>query len=192
MGRPGRGTEATWPTPRKYLSHASNLSAPFSTPSHHLHTAMHWTNDDSSSTASASPPPSSLPSLPSSESPATGPATTAPPDASKKKITRTRTGCQTCRDRKVKCGEEKPQCNNCLRTNHVCPGYAPATVFHARRASRQLQRESSSPADPEGTRTPPPELTPSDKTKDFRIQRDNRPTRAPNSKHNNAHPAHQL
>jgi hypothetical protein len=33
----------------------------------------------------------------------------------------------------------------------------------------------------------------SDKTKDFfRIQRDNRPTRPPNSKHNNAHPAHQL
>src|SRR5271155_6027799 len=41
----------------------------------------------------------------------------------KKPITRVRTGCQTCRTRRVKCGEERPECHNCLRTNHVCPGY---------------------------------------------------------------------
>ena len=41
----------------------------------------------------------------------------------KKRITRVRTGCQTCRNRRVKCGEERPECHNCLRTNYVCPGY---------------------------------------------------------------------
>ena len=50
-----------------------------------------------------------------------------------------RTGCWTCRDRKVKCSKEKLQCLNCQRTNHICPGSAPATVFKARRASRQLR-----------------------------------------------------
>jgi hypothetical protein len=45
------------------------------------------------------------------------------PGSSKKRITRVRKGCQTCRNRRVKCGEERPECHNCLRTNHVCPGY---------------------------------------------------------------------
>jgi len=119
---------------------------------------MHWTNGDSSSTTSNSPPPLSTPSQPSDSPafPSTSP--TSPPP--KKKITRTRTGCRTCRDRKVKCGEEKPQCLNCQRTNHICPGYAPATVFKARRTSRQLRDTSSdSPADTEGTNTSPLQLS---------------------------------
>lgn len=33
--------------------------------------------------------------------------------------------CHTCRRMKVKCGEEKPQCDRCLRANRRCPGYGP-------------------------------------------------------------------
>ena len=33
--------------------------------------------------------------------------------------------CHTCRRMKVKCGEEKPQCNRCVRANRRCPGYGP-------------------------------------------------------------------
>ncbi|KAH0373887.1 hypothetical protein KCU65_g345, partial [Aureobasidium melanogenum] len=36
------------------------------------------------------------------------------------KHTRSRQGCQTCRSRKVKCGEEHPQCRNCVRAKREC------------------------------------------------------------------------
>ncbi|KAH3909448.1 hypothetical protein HBH56_156660 [Parastagonospora nodorum] len=37
---------------------------------------------------------------------------------------RIRTGCATCRIRKVKCGEEKPSCLRCTSTGRKCDGYA--------------------------------------------------------------------
>ena len=92
---------------------------------------MVWMGGDSSSSDSNNTPPTtSSPSQPSS-----------PVATRKKKITRTRTGCQTCRDRKVKCGEEKPFCLNCQRTNNVCHGYAPATIFKPVR--KEGKRESA-------------------------------------------------
>jgi hypothetical protein len=33
---------------------------------------------------------------------------------------RSRTGCWTCRTRKVKCGEERPACAQCTRLGHTC------------------------------------------------------------------------
>ena len=33
---------------------------------------------------------------------------------------RSRTGCWPCKARKVKCGEEKPQCANCLKNGETC------------------------------------------------------------------------
>ncbi|QIW96696.1 hypothetical protein AMS68_002214 [Peltaster fructicola] len=33
---------------------------------------------------------------------------------------RSRTGCWPCKGRKVKCGEERPACTNCLKSNEVC------------------------------------------------------------------------
>ncbi|KAI9805563.1 MAG: hypothetical protein M1825_000814 [Sarcosagium campestre] len=36
---------------------------------------------------------------------------------------RTKTGCMTCRRRKKKCDELKPECNNCIRGGFVCEGY---------------------------------------------------------------------
>lgn len=38
---------------------------------------------------------------------------------------RTKTGCMTCRRRKKKCDETKPECSNCLRGGFVCAGYPP-------------------------------------------------------------------
>ncbi|KAF2745614.1 trimeric LpxA-like protein [Sporormia fimetaria CBS 119925] len=37
---------------------------------------------------------------------------------------RTKTGCGTCRRRKKKCDEGKPECNNCTRGTFICEGYA--------------------------------------------------------------------
>lgn len=38
---------------------------------------------------------------------------------------RTKTGCLTCRKRKKKCDETKPECTNCVRGGFVCAGYPP-------------------------------------------------------------------
>lgn len=37
--------------------------------------------------------------------------------------TRARTGCLTCRRRRIKCDETKPECQRCRRANLVCEGY---------------------------------------------------------------------
>ncbi|KAF4126291.1 Acetyltransferase (isoleucine patch superfamily) [Geosmithia morbida] len=37
---------------------------------------------------------------------------------------RTKTGCMTCRKRKKKCDETKPECQNCLKGGFVCTGYS--------------------------------------------------------------------
>ncbi|KAI5927390.1 hypothetical protein F4810DRAFT_364333 [Camillea tinctor] len=36
---------------------------------------------------------------------------------------RTKTGCLTCRKRKKKCDETKPECTNCVRGGFICQGY---------------------------------------------------------------------
>ncbi|EPS27574.1 hypothetical protein PDE_02517 [Penicillium oxalicum 114-2] len=41
---------------------------------------------------------------------------------------RSRTGCWTCRSRKVKCDEGHPQCNQCTRLGHLCD-YRPRLAF---------------------------------------------------------------
>ncbi|CAK7213991.1 hypothetical protein SBRCBS47491_001988 [Sporothrix bragantina] len=38
---------------------------------------------------------------------------------------RTKTGCLTCRKRKKKCDETKPECSNCVRGGFICAGYPP-------------------------------------------------------------------
>ena len=42
-----------------------------------------------------------------------------------------RSGCTTCKRRRVKCGEEKPVCLRCVKGKHVCGGYA--STAHGRR-----------------------------------------------------------
>jgi len=42
---------------------------------------------------------------------------------------RTKTGCLTCRKRRIKCGEERPVCKNCIKSKRLCEGYYQRVVF---------------------------------------------------------------
>jgi hypothetical protein len=42
---------------------------------------------------------------------------------------RTKTGCLTCRKRRIKCGEEKPFCKNCVKSKRECAGYVQPLVY---------------------------------------------------------------
>lgn len=44
----------------------------------------------------------------------------SPEETIKRTRTRTKTGCLTCRKRRVKCSEEKPICRNCLKSKRQC------------------------------------------------------------------------
>ncbi|KAH7139719.1 hypothetical protein B0J13DRAFT_596747 [Dactylonectria estremocensis] len=66
---------------------------------------------------------------------------------------RDRTGCSTCRARRLKCDEGKPECNNCTRLSLPCGGYAQRVVFkdqterlkqkHGQDSRRRSQRGSA-------------------------------------------------
>ncbi|KAF7559655.1 hypothetical protein G7046_g4488 [Stylonectria norvegica] len=42
---------------------------------------------------------------------------------------RTKTGCLTCRKRRIKCDEARPICNNCIKSKRQCEGYSQRVVF---------------------------------------------------------------
>lgn len=42
---------------------------------------------------------------------------------------RTKTGCLTCRRRRIKCGEERPICANCIKSKRQCEGYNQRVIF---------------------------------------------------------------
>lgn len=42
---------------------------------------------------------------------------------------RTKTGCLTCRKRRIKCGEERPVCRNCIKSKRHCEGYSQRVIF---------------------------------------------------------------
>lgn len=42
---------------------------------------------------------------------------------------RTKTGCLTCRKRRIKCGEERPTCGNCIKSKRHCEGYNQRVIF---------------------------------------------------------------
>jgi hypothetical protein len=50
-------------------------------------------------------------------------ASNAPGTSGQKLRKRTKTGCLTCRKRRIKCGEERPICNNCIKSKRTCEGY---------------------------------------------------------------------
>ncbi|WEJ95661.1 hypothetical protein PSN45_003185 [Yamadazyma tenuis] len=54
----------------------------------------------------------------------TGPSSTSIPPATKRKNTKSRNGCLTCKKKRLKCDETKPSCLKCLKKNIACGGYA--------------------------------------------------------------------
>ncbi|KAF2002276.1 hypothetical protein P154DRAFT_553189, partial [Amniculicola lignicola CBS 123094] len=53
----------------------------------------------------------------------------AGPATNSKMRKRTKTGCLTCRKRRIKCGEERPTCANCIKSKRGCEGYNQRVVF---------------------------------------------------------------
>ncbi|KAF2717168.1 hypothetical protein K431DRAFT_161342 [Polychaeton citri CBS 116435] len=55
---------------------------------------------------------------------------------------KTRTGCRTCRSRRIKCDEQRPECRKCTSTGRKCEGYElnvrPATTAPVVTGQRQL------------------------------------------------------
>lgn len=58
---------------------------------------------------------------------------------------KTKTGCDTCKRRRVKCDEGKPTCDNCNRFGRICEGY-PLAAIDAQRRRRVSQHPKSNSA----------------------------------------------
>lgn len=56
---------------------------------------------------------------------------------------RTKTGCLTCRKRRIKCDEARPTCANCIKSKRVCEGYNPRVVFKEPLSAAQGPFQSS-------------------------------------------------
>ncbi|OBT51284.1 hypothetical protein VE04_08662, partial [Pseudogymnoascus sp. 24MN13] len=71
---------------------------------------------------------------------------------------RTKTGCMTCRKRKKKCDETRPECNNCMRGGFICNGY-PSRGNWPKTEQKQgpvpLQSKDGYDASPSQCRPPP-------------------------------------
>ncbi|RJE25705.1 GAL4 [Aspergillus sclerotialis] len=63
---------------------------------------------------------------------------------------RSRTGCLTCRTRRVKCDERKPTCERCEFANVECAGYAGKRILTSRRQTQSSTSTTptASPSDP--------------------------------------------
>lgn len=57
-----------------------------------------------------------------------------------------RTGCLTCKIRRVKCDEEKPACLKCRTTGRTCDGYLPAQIGRATPQVTDPEDSSSGPS----------------------------------------------
>ena len=63
-----------------------------------------------------------------------------------KKRSKTYTGCSTCRERSVKCGEQKQTCLRCRKSGIHCAGYAVGLVWPGDKGSRTQHRHMIEPA----------------------------------------------
>ncbi|KAF2013049.1 hypothetical protein BU24DRAFT_263196 [Aaosphaeria arxii CBS 175.79] len=76
-------------------------------------------------------------------------------NSNKRTVTRTRTGCWTCRGRRKKCDEVRPFCNTCANLGLRCEGYGVRLRWTAHRKgfvvtdSRPGKRSSRSPRSPQ-------------------------------------------
>ncbi|CCG84720.2 protein of unknown function [Taphrina deformans PYCC 5710] len=68
------------------------------------------------------------------------------PDKHRETRRRTKTGCLTCRKRRIKCDEGKPDCLRCLKSKRPCEGYNSKTVFRNENQQHYQQSIRPSPA----------------------------------------------
>ncbi|KAF9886200.1 hypothetical protein FE257_011923 [Aspergillus nanangensis] len=105
-----------------------------------------------------------------------GPVRTTIPKSRIRFPPRSRTGCWTCRSRKVKCDESHPQCNQCTRLGHECD-YSPRLCFRddTRRVMDRMKDVSTAgnvvwdPAVSRSHRNPYDDLTPHDLLPSFAV-----------------------
>ncbi|KAH7311457.1 hypothetical protein B0I35DRAFT_64431 [Stachybotrys elegans] len=57
---------------------------------------------------------------------------------------KSRTGCTTCKIRKIKCDETKPACKKCISTGRKCDGYAVIQQYQARQDTTALSKREAS------------------------------------------------
>ncbi|RSL85880.1 hypothetical protein CEP51_003107 [Fusarium floridanum] len=58
--------------------------------------------------------------------------------------TKSRSGCQVCKAKRLKCDESKPSCQNCKDRNIVCPGYQ-QTLKWSTKHERRSRRKTDDP-----------------------------------------------
>ncbi|KAK4227428.1 transcriptional regulatory protein moc3 [Podospora fimiseda] len=71
---------------------------------------------------------------------------------------RTKTGCLTCRKRRIKCDEGHPTCNNCKKSKRECLGYDP--IFKQQQGPASIQPAPSSQPSTPATTIPSSATTP--------------------------------
>ncbi|KAL0472610.1 hypothetical protein QR685DRAFT_473368 [Neurospora intermedia] len=70
---------------------------------------------------------------------------------------RTKTGCLTCRKRRIKCDEAHPTCNNCKKSKRDCLGYDP--IFKQQQQQQQQQQSLTAQSTPKSQHSAPASLT---------------------------------
>ncbi|TXT08901.1 hypothetical protein VHUM_03029 [Vanrija humicola] len=95
--------------------------------------------------------------------PAAAPPAAAPANDDEYQLQRSRNGCLTCRARRVKCDEVKPQCGRCKAGGREC-GWGPEKAPNPRKRKRKLPTADSAapraPSRPNGS-SPEPTAAPS-------------------------------
>lgn len=79
--------------------------------------------------AETAPPGSSAKSQPAASSPTKEKGDEDPASRKATARKRTKTGCLTCRKRRIKCDEGRPTCNNCIKSKRQCEGYNQRVIF---------------------------------------------------------------
>ncbi len=130
------------------------------------------------------PPLATKPPQPPSSASASRPGPLPAVPARKRRFTRSRSGCATCRVRKIKCDETRPHCHRCLEDDRQCEYFRSA-------GSARTEAEVKSQAEPSGADLHP--AAPAGKP--ARLSQHQQPHHSPRQtsvRHTRPGPAHQL